>query len=388
MLKKYNGFLVEKLTTGLSLILEGEIHAGGGFMSKLKEIQKGHGRESEIADKLIDVIESEDHFEDDNIKQNYFDSTEKEDMVSFILNNKIPKSWDSDEDASLPYNIKGRNEIKIGKVIRTIFDLIEKENGDTGIGDISDKDIEKFVNAYKASKVTKIKFKLVKGDEIAEYYNEGKYYSQAGTLGGSCMKDEGEDYFELYTKNTRKVRLLIYVDDNDVIYGRAIVWKLSKSPCEAQYFMDRVYVNRDSDEIKFKKFAEEKGWLYKRYMNAYIDKNVVFMYKGKEVCGEIKVKLDGDCDEYPFVDTLCFYGRDAELSNLPSDDCNFLHSVCGECERCDDCGGSMTLLGDDIDELVSSEDYEPDITLCSSCCEGHIELLNRGIRTYYNGLKK
>ncbi len=387
MLKKYNGFLVEKLTTGLSLILEGEIHAGGGFMSKLKEIQKGHGRESEIADKLIDVIESEDHFDDGDIKQNYFDSTEKEDMVSFILNNKIPKSWDSDEDASLPYNIKGRNEIKIGKVIRTIFDLIERENGDTGIGDISDKDIEKFVNAYKASKVnTKIKFKLVKGDEIAEYYNEGKYYSQAGTLGGSCMKDEGEDYFELYTKNTRKVRLLIYVDDNDVVYGRAIVWKLSKSPCEAQYFMDRVYVNRDSDEIKFKKFAEEKGWLYKRYMNAHIDKNVVFMYKGKEVCGEIQVKLDGDCDEYPFVDTLCFYGND-HLSNLSSEDYYFLHSVSGECEECDECHGRMTLLSDDIDELVSSEDYEPDITLCSSCCEGHIELLKRGIRTKYNGLK-
>ena len=93
MLKKYNGFLVEKLTTGLSLILEGEIHAGGGFMSKLKEIQKGSGRESEIADKLIDVIESEDYFEDDDIKKNYFDSTEKDDMVSFILSKKIPNSF-------------------------------------------------------------------------------------------------------------------------------------------------------------------------------------------------------------------------------------------------------------------------------------------------------
>lgn len=387
MLKRYNGFLVEKLTSQLSLLLEGQINASSDFVMKLKEISKGNDRAAELADKLLSTIDDEDYFDDDDIKQNYFSTTDKDDTVSFLLNNKVPDNWNNEEDASMPYNMKGRNEVKVGRIIRYLFELIEKENGDTGVGDVKDKDIEKFVNAYKASKVdTKIKFKLVKGEDIAEYYHEDKYFGNSGSLGGSCMKDEGSGFFEIYSQNKKKVNLLIYVDGDDKIHGRALVWKMSDSPCNAEYFMDRVYVNRDSDEIKFKKFAEDNGFLYKKYMNSHIENNVIFMYKGKEVCGEVRVKLDGDCDEYPFIDTLCFLS-DKHLSNLPSEGCDFLHSVSGDCEKCNDCGGDLNTDGEDIGDMLKSSDFDVE-ELCHNCCEGHKKLHEKGIPTKYNGLKK
>ena len=94
------------------------------------------------------------------------------------------------------------------------------------------------------------------------------YYSSHGALGGSCMADEEKDTFKIYYKNDKKVQLLIYVDNNDKIHGRALLWKLNTSPCDAKYFMDRVYTNADSDVIKFKNFAEEKGFLYKQKNNS------------------------------------------------------------------------------------------------------------------------
>jgi hypothetical protein len=293
------------------------------------------------------------------------------------MNDKVPQDWDSEEDATLPYTMKGRGDVKIGKIIKYLVDLIKDESGD--LDDVKDKDIESFVNAFKASKVdTSMEFKLVKGSDIAKYYNEKKYFSRSGSLGGSCMADEMKKIFEIYTENESKVQLLIYVDKNDLIHGRAIVWKLKDSPCEAKYFMDRVYVNRDFDELKFKKFAEEKGFLYKKRMNSHIESNVRFVYKGKDVFGEVTVKLDGDFGHYPFVDTMCFLDdKKKKLSNLPSEGDYMLHSVSGECDPCTNCKGKIYM------SLVYPNGYDEDET-CRECCEGHEELKKLGIETDIN----
>jgi hypothetical protein len=218
-----------------------------------------------------------------------------------------------------------------------------------------------------------MEFKLVKGSDIAKYYNEKKYFSESGSLGGSCMAGEKKKIFDIYTENESKVQLLIYVDKDDRIHGRAIVWKLKDSPCEAKYFMDRVYVNRDFDELKFKKFAEEKGFLYKKRMNSHIESNVKFVYKGKDVFGEVTVKLDGDFGHYPFVDTMCFLDeKKKQLSNLPSEGDYMLHSVSGEGEHCSTCKGKIYM------HLVYPNGYSKDET-CHECCEGHEELKKLGI---------
>ena len=367
MINGYNGFVVKKLIMELLSLQEDVLFGSTNFIFKLKSLSKVKGKTGEIAQSLIDVIENEDYIPDVLTKQNYFDTTDKDDMVSFLSYNKIPQDWDSDDDASLPYGLKGRGEIKIGKVIKTLIPMLN-------INDVKDKDIEDFVNQFKASKTdTSMEFKLVNGDDIAKYYNEKKYYSKNGSLGGSCMADEGKSTFRVYTENPKKVQLLIYVDNNDKVHGRAILWKLNTSPCEAKYFMDRIYTNRDSDEIKFKQFAEEKGFLYKKKNNAYIEDNVYFMYKGNPLMGEIKVKLDGDFKNYPFIDTMCFLSKKlGDLSNVPSKDCYFLHSVSGACDVCSNCDG---------DVIFDQGKITDDVDFCDDCGLGLEKLEEAGIKT-------
>ena len=372
MIKKYNSFLLEKYKSNLLLLLEAEVYGSSDFILKLQSLSKETGKTGEIAQAINDIIDDKSYFRDSDVKQNFFDTTDKDDKLSFIMNSKVPEDWDPDEDVSLPYTMKGRGDVKIGKIIKYLVDLINSGDGD--LYDVKDKDIENFVNAFKASKVdTSMSFKLVKGSDIAKYYNEKKYFSRSGSLGGSCMSDEGKKTFEIYTENESKVQLLIYVDKDDMIHGRAIVWKLKDSPCGAKYFMDRVYINRDSDELRFKKFAEDNGFLYKKKMNSYFVDNVKFIYKGKDVLGEVTVKLDGDFKDYPFIDTLCFLDeKKKQLSNLPNEDNYILHSVSGRCDPCESCGGDLYYDSDNKEEL------------CSECCEGHEELKKLGIETKIN----
>lgn len=372
MIKGYNGFLLQQLKKELFSLNEDMLYASSELIVKLKKMSKMDGVVGEIATAIVDTIEDEDWLEDDDTKQNFFDLTDKDDTVSFLQANKVPKEWDADDDPSLPYNTSGRNEMKIGRVIRALLKI--SEISDRIDSDVKDKDYEQFVNAFKSLKVdTTREFRLVNGEDIHKYYQMKNYYSSHGALGGSCMADEGKSTFKVYTENPRKVQLLILIDSNGKVHGRSLVWKLKESPCEAKYFMDRVYTNADSDVLKFKQFAEEKGFLYKQKNNSYIEDNIKFMYKGKPLMGEIKVKLDGDFSSYPFIDTLCFLSKKmGDLSNIPSKDCFLLHSVSGDCEVCSDCYG----------EILRYDNTE----FCTSCGLGIEELEKAGIKT--KSLKK
>jgi ferredoxin len=166
----------------------------------------------------------------------------------------------------------------------------------------------------------------------------------------------------------------IYVDSDDRIHGRALVWKVKKSPCESKYFMDRVYTNRDSDVNRFRDFANSEGWFYKKKMNSHVADNVLFVYKGQDVAGEVKLKLEGKFKSYPFVDTMCFLSKDKDsLSNLSDKKCYHLNSVYGEGVECEDCDGD-----------VITTDYDGDRGLCSDCSSGHRTLKDMGIETKWN----
>jgi hypothetical protein len=363
MKTKYNEFILEKLKFKLISILEGTISGSSSFMDKLQMISNEDGNSAKIAKKILNYINSEHWFDDKLVKQNFFDTTEKEGMVSFLMNDKLPDDWDEDGEPELPFSYKGRGEVSIGKTIRYLMNLMEIPG--------NDRDLEEFVNRYKSiSESTEWKFKLLQGDDIAKYYNEKKYYlPNVGTLGGSCMSDEKKGMFNLYSKN-ENVRLIVLIDENtDKICGRALLWKLKKSPCKAKYFMDRVYSNRDSDVFKFKRYAEENGFLYKKVMNSHLDDNVDFIYNGVQVSGEITVSLnDSDFSRYPFVDTLCFL-KNKKLSNLPSKNNGWLHETDGGSDQCYECSGSCF------------SDYNE---ICVVCCEGHIKLLSKGIETKIN----
>lgn len=378
-MRKYNQFILEKLNEEIKLMLEGQLHASSDFLRKLFELSLDSGKTAEIARFIRKYIEDEQYIEDDDIAQNFFDTTDKADMVSFTMNNKVPEEWDSEYDAGLPYSM-GRSEMKIGKLVKYIINVLNTSSGVTtfrkkGKFSVSDSELEAFVNAYKASESSSnMEFRLVKGEEIAKYYNNEKYLSDKGSLGSSCMAEKGKKTFKLYTQNETKVQLLILVDkETDQISGRALVWKLKNSPCESNFFMDRVYSNNDSDVIKFKKFANENRFLYKKYMNSHTKSNVEFVYGGKDVYGEITVKLNGDVDKAPFVDTLCFLNKQQNtLSNLPSKDCNWLHYTDGSYGECGACKGKC---------------FERDLgikVICNNCGDGHIALKNYGVDTSIN----
>lgn len=379
-MRKYNQFILEKLNEEIKLMLEGQLHASSDFLRKLFELSLDSGKTGEIARFIRKFIEDERFIEDDDIAQNFFDTTDKADMVSFTMNNKIPEDWDSDDDAGMPYSM-GRSEMKIGKLVRYIINAINTGSSVTtfrkkGQLNVSDSELEAFVNAYKASESSSNwEFRLVKGEEIAKYYNSGKYSSDKGSLGSSCMAEKGKKTFKIYTQNESKVQLLILVDkETDQICGRALVWKLKKSPCEAKFFMDRVYANNDSDVVKFKKFANEKGFLYKKTMNSHTSENVNFVYGGKDIYGEITVKLDGDVEKAPFVDTLCFLNKQQNaVSNLPSKDCSWLHYTDGSYGECGSCGG----------KCFEKEGFYTKV-ICENCGDGHIALKKRGIETAIN----
>ena len=84
-----------------------------------------------------------------------------------------------------------------------------------------------------------------------------------------------------------------------------------------------------------------------------------FVYKGEDVFGEVSIKLDGDFENYPFIDTMCFLDSDKKsLSNLPNKNCYMLHSVSGDCDTCGDCDGEVI----DCDECGSNGK-----TTCNDC---------------------
>jgi hypothetical protein len=364
MLKKYNSFLLESHIKNL-MLLEGYIYGSGEFLIKLKELSK----ENEIAKSIYNMINRESWVDDSKINQNYFDLTESDDKVSFIQINKLPEDWDDEDDPSLPYEIP-RNEIKVGRAIRYLFDIYKLDKP-------SDKEIEHFVNAFKASKAeTEREFKLVSGTDIANYYHEDNYYNMNGSLGGSCMSDEGKKMFKIYTKNSEKIKLLVLLDKKDRVHGRALVWKLDKYPDGgARYFMDRVYTNSDSDDLKFKKFAREKEWMCKYRNNAHISDNVKFVFNGKLIYGEVSLELDGDFSKYPFIDTICFLSKKKDrLSNIPDKKDWFLHDVEGLKERCESCDGKIIYISWSQKRL------------CSNCGSGHDVLKEQGIETKWNAI--
>lgn len=343
MINKFDKFRSE-------LILEACLSVHNDLLGRLKRISKGGDKASKIAKKIYDYIADEEWLSSEDIKQDFFNITNTNDKLSFLQSNRIN---------SEPYDSSARGELKIGRALRYICGLYEI--------DVTDKNIEDLVNKYKSVAEDTDdgpKFKFLIGNDIIKGYDTDNYASERGCLGDSCMNDESS-YFDIYTDNKKNVRLLILEDDNGAITGRALVWKLDMSPCDAEYFMDRVYSNYDHQVDTFKEYANSNGWMYKKRMSYGNYESVQFVYKGQDVFGEIRVKLSGDFYEYPFIDTLSFLSREKnELSNIPSRRCYILHDTDGERERCYGCKGRMK-----------------NDKLCSECSQGVVLLNSKGIPT-------
>jgi hypothetical protein len=339
-LNSYDEFINESIF--LEMINEGYIKASSDFIDKLKSIAK----QDKIAKMLADGFEKQPYISGDQ-NQNYIDVTPVEDVVSFISDKKAKSEND-------PFKAKSRGTIKIGRLISIISRNKDVSPYFFGSYQITPKDIETFVNLYKSSKVeTTNQFKLVEGDDIAYWYKEKRYKPGNGQLNSSCMSNVDANYFDIYVKNPKVCKMLIYVNDEDQLLGRALVWKLDKTPLKGvRWFMDRIYTVRDSDINRFKNYARKEGWLYKFRNSCNFEEGVLFYHDSTPVIGKAVVQLaEWDFNEFPFIDTLSFFNKkDGTLSNVGSKKSIILNDTSGGdsgyCEYC---------IGSGIQEEYNSE---------------------------------
>lgn len=370
---KFDNFLLESKIA--KLLLEGNLMASDKFLTRLSGINNNH-----IAIDLLKAF-SDKTFIDKDLPQNWVDITDKEDTVSFMADRGANKIMHAGGDPELIFTSKSRNEVKVGRFARAILTELGKT--------VSDKDIENFVNIYKSSKVdTSKKFELVSGPLIKKYYLYSNYSKNTGSLGGSCMRgSDCQRYFKIYTKNPEACQLLIYLDEQGKVLGRALVWKIfkkelyktpdqTKFECESEYFMDRVYTANDSDVIKFINYAKEKGWIYKQKMTSDERLGLIFKYGDQIIFGKLIVKLHRlHFSKYPFVDTLSFSDGDSMISNVgftiddDDDDADEGFIMCdteGDHEPCSNCDGT----GYDDDDGTECKKCDGDGEVVCTICRG------------------
>jgi len=76
MVKRYNGFIVQKLLMELFSTFESEgVYASGDFVVKLRNLSTQSNNVGQIASAIINVIEDNQWLDDKYVRQNYFDIT-------------------------------------------------------------------------------------------------------------------------------------------------------------------------------------------------------------------------------------------------------------------------------------------------------------------------
>ncbi len=280
-----------------------------------------------------------------------------------------------------------RQQLKIGRAIRALLKKAEV--------DFVDKDIESFVNLYKAY-VDKINdkfslFEIVDEEKIGYWYNSSRYDSEdgrKGSLWSSCMSNVPERYFDIYMSNPDVCKLIILKSPNDdtKIIGRALLWTIESG----EKFVDRIYTIKDSDVQLFRDYAKENGWYWK-YYNSSSDSNQVYSPIGDSTRLNLTVRIKkGSYSAYPYLDTLKYLNKsDGTLSTEKTSDCYILEDTGGEhLTGCEECDGEGRVTCSNCDGDGNYDCYECDgkgkedcdtcdgdgSTTCGNCDgDGHIE---------------
>ena len=176
-----------------------------------------------------------------------------------------------------------KTEISVGRFIRAFLRKLNFE--------FTDKEIEEFVNKYKAYIRIKndifSRFREVSGEQIKEYYREENYQKGGGSLNSSCMRHEKcQPYLDIYSKNPEVCKLIILEsdDEDDLISGRALLWTDTKG----RKIMDRVYTTDSSLIELFIKYAIKNNYLYKQEQDFYAE---TFLVKDNKVLSKEESKV-------------------------------------------------------------------------------------------------
>jgi hypothetical protein len=227
--------------------------------------------------------------------------------ISLSSSDKTKISYLTDErmlkiDKSEYWSSSKRFQVKPGGFISKIFK------------NIPPTEVEKFSNLFRSETTkTKFSFKIVDGQSIKDYYHYDTYASnESGSLGISCMKHENtQKLLNLYRDNTDKIKLLIMLDSNNLLMGRALLWNLDNVKV-----MDRIYtINDELLTLHFKKWATENNYYYKSEQNWYNTLKFEQLDKpSKELKLSVNLKVS-DYTYYPYMDTFKFIDYKGVLYN-------------------------------------------------------------------------
>ena len=227
------------------------------------------------------------------------------DLLSYYPISKI------NSDKTLDYfkEKKNRVSIKIGRFVRKF--LSEQSFRDFNI---SDKDIESFVNLFKSYFTPdKNNLLIVESDEIKKWYSEENYATtcglRTGSLWNSCMRQvERNKFMELYSVNSNLCKMLIFLTDEGKLRSRALLWEdvVDTSSGFSYKVMDRIYSIYDHDVYLFKSWAKENGYITKLEQSAKTE--LFFDNNGTTQDLRLKIKLDKhNLIYYPYLDTFKFF---------------------------------------------------------------------------------
>lgn len=350
-------------------------------------------RLNKVAEDFDDLIAclllNEQMLQDDSI--HHITMRDNEDTISFC-----PKGKEQEVTESGAWALKGRQTMKIGRMVRAIVrpDIV-----------LTDKDIEQFTHRLFRTTENEqcYEFKIVEGENIADAYHWQNYIGelsddedeessfrfsaeesvlcQSGAgLFCSCMRySDAQQYLKIYTRNPHKIKLLVMKHRRlGSVMGRALVWSLDSG----KIFMDRIYACHDRYVEEFKKYAADREWMYKSSQGTGSG-SIVHYVKGK---GEVhdsdpELTVSGIQTAFshmPYMDTLFYTSGD----NCKSQDGIASNKLLDERIRrnCDTTGGGWTdaraikccLTGEVADENecveITHGQFYGQLALSTHCC--------------------
>ena len=242
---------------------------------------------SEVARLLLKNRHSNENLVDNHINYISISNSDKT-RISYLTPERIESLLSRGEDL---WTSSKRFHIKPGAFVSKLFK------------DISPREVEKFATLFRNVQTkVEFRFKVVGSDSIMNYYHYDSYHSESGSLGNSCMKyDSCQDYLSLYTENTDLLKMLVMVDQNHKLIGRALLWTTDEFK-----IMDRIYTTDDEEyQFHFKKWADDNEYWYKKEQRW--NNSLFFESKGKTIYKEISFDLKYyKFVQYPYMDTFKF----------------------------------------------------------------------------------
>lgn len=184
-------------------------------------------------------------------------------------------------------------------------------------------------NRIKAKRASfkSISFKIEPSSAIKYYYNHD-YSEFTGSLGGSCMRGNGERYQNIVDclDNKNDMGIAVLLDGDDNLIARSLLWK--------NKYYDKIYANNDALVTLLKDHLENNGYMYISNVQ-------------EEVAIDISSDIQGEI--VPYMDNVRYYSEAyGTLSTcggytITFDDCD---GYVWNNNRCDNCG-----------EYYSDDDY-------------------------------